>query len=109
MGESGCVATAASMVLHNILKQAGLRLVSGISIFERRFFSFYLVIICCTLGIFLFQLAVSANIYILLSLGVVVSLFVIRLCRDKLNIGETFPELMKMPMAGFIFGLNNKS
>jgi O-antigen/teichoic acid export membrane protein len=102
------IAAAASMVLHNILKQAGLRLASGISVFDRHYSSFYLVITVCALGMFLFQLAITNRIAVLLPIGALVSLLVIRLCHKKLNVQETFPELLRLPMAGFIFGLNNK-
>ena len=102
------IATAASMILHNILKQAGLRLASGVNVFDRQYNSFYVILAFCALGMFLFQMVVTNNIYILLPVGAIVSLLVIRLSQEKLNVQETFPELLRIPMAGFIFGLNNK-
>lgn len=102
------MAITGSMVVHNILKQAGLRLASGISIFDSQYMSFYAVITISALGIFLFQMTVTSNIYILLSVAALVSLLVMRLCQGKLKVQQTFPEFFKIPMAKYIFGVNDK-
>jgi O-antigen/teichoic acid export membrane protein len=102
------VATAGSMVIHNISKQAGLRLASGIRVFDRQYLSFYLLIALSALGIFLFQIAISSNTFILIPITSAVSLLVMWLCQDKLQIQETFPEILKVPFLPFIFRLNRK-
>ncbi len=91
------IATAASMIVHNILKQAGLRLASGIAIFDWHYLSFYIVISACAIGVFLFQFFVTNNIFILIPLLGAVSLLMIKLLQEKLNLEETFPELLRLP------------
>lgn len=91
------IGTGGTMVVHNIFKQAGLRLASGISIFDRQYLPFYLIIAASALGLFLTTVFFSENIYIAIALVVLVSLFVIRMCKDKLKVEETFPELLKRP------------
>ena len=103
------IATATSMIAHNFLKQAGLGYATGISIFDRRYLSFYLIITGGAMGLFLFQLFVTKNIYILLPVAAVVSLGVMKWCQEMLNIEETFPELLKIPFINKILGLKPPS
>lgn len=97
------IATTVSMVVHNILKQAGLKLASGIKIFDWRYFSYYVVITLAALAIFLCQVLVSENVYVLTTLVGVVSLLVLKLCGKKLNLEETFPEIAKLPLVKYVF------
>jgi O-antigen/teichoic acid export membrane protein len=93
------VGTAGTMVVHNIFKQIGLRLTSGISIFDRQYLRFYLVIAGSATVLFLITLFFSENIYLAVPLVALASLFVLRMCKDKLKVEETFPELLKLPLA----------
>jgi hypothetical protein len=86
------------MVVHNVFKQAGLRLASGISIFDRQYLRFYLIITGCAAGLFVITLIFAENIYVAVPLVALASLLIIRLCRDKLNVEETFPEILKLPL-----------
>ena len=97
------IATAGSLIVHNILKQAGLRLTAGISIFEWQYLSFYLLIVFNAVGIMLFQHYITNNIFVLLPLAALVSLIAIMLSQDKLKVIETFPELLKLPFMRLIF------
>jgi O-antigen/teichoic acid export membrane protein len=91
------IGTGGTMIVHNIFKQAGLRLASGISIFDRQYLPFYLIITGCALGLLLFTVLFGDNFYLAVPLVVLASLFVIRMCKDKLRVEETFPELLKLP------------
>jgi O-antigen/teichoic acid export membrane protein len=92
------IGTAGTMVLHNIFKQAGLRLASGISVFDRHYLPFYLIIAGSAAALFLITLVFAENIYVAVPLVALASMFVIRLCKDKLKVEETFPELLKLPL-----------
>ncbi len=96
------ISTAASMVCHNLLKQAGLRLASGLALFEWHYLSFYLVIAGGALALFLLQSMVTSSIYILLPVALVVSLTVIKICQRHLKVEETFPELLKLPLLRYL-------
>jgi O-antigen/teichoic acid export membrane protein len=91
------VATAISMIIHNILKQAGLRFASGISIFDVRYTSFYLVLIAGILVLYLIELFVTKNLFILLGLTAVTTIVILKLSQHQLEIDKNFPELMKLP------------
>jgi O-antigen/teichoic acid export membrane protein len=93
-----------AMVLHNLLKQAGLRLASGLSIFDRQYLSFYLLITFSALGLFAIQQFVSKSIFVAVPLAALASLIVLVVTRRKLNIAETFPELLRVPGMRLILG-----
>ncbi len=93
-----------AMLLHNLLKQAGLRLASGLSIFDRHYLSFYLLIAGSALGLFLFQRFVSSNIFIAVPIAALVSISILLVARTKLNVAETFPEILKIPGMRLILG-----
>ena len=98
------IAAAGAMVLHNLLKQAGLRLASGMSIFDRQYLSFYLLIAGCALGLFVVQQIISSNIFIAVPMAAMVSILVFAVARRKLDVADTFPELLKIPGIRLIFG-----
>jgi O-antigen/teichoic acid export membrane protein len=91
------IGTASTMVAHNIFKQAGLRLASGISIFDWHYLRFYLIIAGSALVLFLSTLFFAANIYVAVPLVALASFLVIKTCKDRLKVEETFPELLKIP------------
>jgi hypothetical protein len=98
------VGTTGTLIIHNILKQAGLRLGTGISLFDQRYFRVYVIIGSSALGLLLFQLLTSAPVYISLVLAGLVSLMVIRLNRHLLNVNQTFPELLRLPLMRRLLG-----
>ena len=93
-----------AMVLHNLLKQAGLRLASGLSIFDRQYLSFYLLIAFSATGLFVFQRLVSNSIFVAVPLAAALSIGILAFARKKLNVAETFPELLKVPGMRLILG-----
>lgn len=102
--------TCGTMVIHNLLKQAGLRFGTGISLFEWKHIKVYASIIVAAAGLLLFQALLPQNYslkqpYVYISFGVtgVVALAVIGLNRKSLNIEQTFPELLKIPLMRKLF------
>ncbi len=99
------LATMTSMIAHNILKQAGLRLASGIAIFDWHYLSFYLIIFGGAAILFLVERMITKNIFVLIPLAAVLSLIILKLSQEKLKIAETFPELLKIPFVNKILGI----
>lgn len=91
------IGTSCTMVAHNIFKQAGLRFASGISIFDWNYLRFYLIIAGAAAALFLTTLFFSESIYVALPLVALTSFIVLKMCKDKLKVEETFPELLKIP------------
>jgi len=98
------VGTAGTLVLHNIMKQAGLRMGTGIDLFEWRYFRVYLIITLCAAALLLVQWLADPPIYISVLLAGVASLIVFRLNRDLLNVRQNFPELLRIPFMKYILG-----
>jgi len=99
------------MIVHNILKQAGLRFGTGINVFEWRYLKGYVSIIIAALGLLALQSVLpkdysltSPYIYISGVCAVVVALIVIGLNRKSLNVGQNFPELLRFPLMKRLFG-----
>lgn len=103
------VATAGAMIIHNIFKQAGLRLASGINLFNRQYLSFYVVIFSGAVLLLAFQMLTSANIFIGVILAGMMSLAVFYFYRDKLQVEDTFPELLRIPLMRAVFSASGST
>jgi O-antigen/teichoic acid export membrane protein len=97
------IGTTATMIVHNLLKQAGLRLASGLSIFDAQYRSFYILIAGSSVGLFAIQQLISASVKVAAPLAAFVSILVFAVARKKLHVSETFPELLKVPGMRLIF------
>ena len=86
------IGTTATMIVHNMLKQAGLRLASGLSIFDGQYRSFYLLIVASSVGLFAIQQLISSSLKVAGPLAALVSIFVLAVARKKLHVSETFPR-----------------
>lgn len=98
------VGTGVTLIIHNILKQTGLRLGTGINLFDRRYFRVYVIISLSALGLLLIQAITSAPVYVSIALAGLASFLVIRLNRRLLNVEETFPELLRLPLMRRLLG-----
>ncbi|MFQ5652425.1 MAG: flippase [bacterium] len=98
------IGTSVAMIIHNILKQAGLKRAAGLRLFEWQYLSFYLIIAAGGLGMLLVQYFLAASIYVAVPTAALVSLVILLISRKKLNVQETFPELLRFPLMKRIFG-----
>lgn len=96
------IGTSATLVLHNILKQLGLRIGTGINLFDPHYLRVYLIITASAVGLLLIQWWLDAPIYVDILLAGLASLLVVRLNRRALNVAETFPELLRLPIVGWL-------
>jgi len=96
--------TCGTMIIHNVLKQLGLRLSTSVKFFERRHTKIYLSIALTSAGLFVIQQRTSAHIYISLVLVILASLFVVGLNRKSLKVEQTFPELLRFTLIRRFFG-----
>jgi O-antigen/teichoic acid export membrane protein len=98
------IGTTISLIVHNVLKQIGLNRVTGISLFDARYARVYFVITVGAVGLLLVEAIASPGFVIELTLAAAVSIVVFALTRDELRIGDTFPELLRLPLARRLFG-----
>lgn len=87
----------ATYVFYNALKQAVLRRVTGIPMFERAYAPVYGAIITAAAVITLLEVTINPPLVVALALAAVASLAVLMFGRRQLHIAETFPELMRFP------------
>jgi O-antigen/teichoic acid export membrane protein len=92
------VATATTMIVHNVLKQAGLRKGTGISVFDRRHGVVYLWIVGGTAALLAAQWLVAPGPLAAVGLVAVVSAAMLVLTRRSLRVGDMFPELLRIPV-----------
>ena len=71
--------------------------------FELKCASFYLAIVLSSVGLLLVPVFGSGNIYVLVPLAALVSLFVLAVSKKSLRIAETFPEVVRLPVLREIF------
>src|SRR6266498_2062625 len=98
------IGTCATMIVHNLLKQLGLRLSTTVNFFEPRYTKIYLSIALSSVGLVLIQQLISAHIYIGLVLVMLTSMFVVGLNRKSLKVAQTFPELLRFPLVRRFLG-----
>ena len=98
------IGTTATLILHNILKQTGLRLGTGINLFDWRYFRVYLIITLSALGVLAAQWLFNPPVYVSVILAGLASLLVFRLNRKQLDIEQTFPELLRLPLMRRLLG-----
>jgi O-antigen/teichoic acid export membrane protein len=98
------IGTCGTMIAHNILKQAGLLLGTGINLFDRRYLKVYAVILASATGLLAIQQVTSSHLYVGLALTALVSLAVVLINRKSLAVEQTFPELLRFPLMRRLFG-----
>lgn len=98
------IGTTATLLAHNVLKQAGLLLGTGISLFQRRDSIVYVGIACSAVVVLVVQLTLSPPFYVGFGLASSASLLVLGLSRRSLQAGRTFPEIMRFRLARLFLG-----
>lgn len=96
------IATALALVAYNLLLQIGLLPTPNFKALDRHYFSVYLMIATGASGLLLFQSFASLPLYLALPVAACVSLLVLAVAKKKLNILETFPELLGLPFSRLI-------
>jgi hypothetical protein len=97
-------ATTITLVAFNLLKQAGLRQGTGISVFDRRYLGVYVTIAGAAVALVAARMVLQPGLLLSLALTAVASLAVLALTRRALDVAETFPELLRLPFARRILG-----
>ena len=90
------IGTSATLMLHNILKQVGLRRYTSIDAFHRPYWRLYAVLAAISLTLLGFQTVVPGNLLIACALSGAGGLVVLWLARDSLDFGTMFPEIGRL-------------
>lgn len=97
--------TLLTLVIFNIMKQAGLMLGTGINIFDQRYRSAYASVAVSALLLLAIQLVFAPPFIISLIVAAAVALMVIKFNRAILDVENTFPELLRIPGARWLVGV----
>jgi len=98
------IGTCGTLIAQNLVYQIGLGFGTSIRLFHWRSFKVYLLIIAGAAGVFLVQLLLSPPLYVAFGLATLASLAAIGVNRQSLKVKETFPEVLRFPLARWIFG-----
>jgi O-antigen/teichoic acid export membrane protein len=96
-------ATSGTLIAQNLLYQMGLKLETNVSFFHQRYLRVYLTIILGATGAVLFQLLLDPPLYIDLGIAALISLLILRINHQALNVRETFPEILRLPLVHWFF------
>jgi O-antigen/teichoic acid export membrane protein len=96
--------TSGSLIAQNLLYQIGLKLETNVSFFHWRYLRVYVTIILGATGMFLFQLFLHPPIYIAFGVAAMISLLILRINHQALNVKETFPEILRFPLVHRFLG-----
>jgi len=102
------IGTSATLIVFNVLKQVGLGLGTGINILDRRYLRVYMVIAANAAALYAVQAFVRPSVIVTVGLAAGASLIVLHLARSQLNIGEIFPELLRLPLVGRLLGAGSQ-
>jgi O-antigen/teichoic acid export membrane protein len=95
--------TMVSMFIYNVLKQIGLCRATGMRFIEWHYLPVYIGIVAATVLLLVVQaLLPGHNLVVDLTLVAAVSLLVIRMSKSRLEVEETFPELLRLPFVGWL-------
>lgn len=98
------IGTTSTLVLHNVLKQAGLLLGTGVKLFRRSDLAVYVSIAVAAGFVLAIQLALTPPAVVGFGIAALASLAVIAYNRSALRAAETFPELRRFRIVRLIVG-----
>ena len=98
------IGTSSTLILHNVLKQLGLRFGTGVAVFERTVVRVYVVIVAAAILLFILTLLVDLSLPAQLAVTAATALAVLLLNRQALQIADTFPMVSRLPGSRWLFG-----
>jgi O-antigen/teichoic acid export membrane protein len=98
------IATSSTLIVHNILKQWGLRRGTGISLFQRENAVVYVSIAVTATALLILHWLLRPPLWLVFPLAAVASLIVLMSSRRILRAGETFPEFARFRIIRLIVG-----
>ncbi len=98
----GALAYTGTLIIYNVLNHMGLMRYTKINIFDVSYALIYIMIVGATLIVWLMQAIAAPSLLISIPVAVLLSFALLYLNRAKLQVGEIFPELLKVPILGKI-------
>ncbi|WP_158579939.1 oligosaccharide flippase family protein [Geodermatophilus marinus] len=94
------IANLSALVAHNLLNQWALRGAIKTTFIDRRSLRCYLAILVAASGLWVFQVTVDPGLAVGVAAATLASIAVLLISRRALELGDTFPELLRVPVFG---------
>lgn len=98
------VACLATLVIQNVINQWALRRAIGTAFIDRRCVPLYLVILGCAVVLWLLQALTDPGLLVGVLAAAAASVLVLFVSRSAIELGDTFPELRRVPLVGRLVG-----
>ncbi|HEU4673215.1 MAG TPA: flippase [Candidatus Limnocylindrales bacterium] len=98
------VGTMTTLIVHNILKQLGLRRGTDVPVLAPAAIPVYAIVGAATVVLLAIELVVHPGLFVGLVLAGIVSAVVLLLNRHALLVADTFPEIARLPLVRRLFG-----
>lgn len=93
-----------ALIIYNLLNHSGLFLGTEIQLFQRRYVRVYAAIALAALGLLAVEYFINPPVLVSIVLAGVVSLLLLYTNRKVMNVGQMFPELLRIPVVGRLLG-----
>ncbi len=97
------ISVSAALLANNLLNHAGMLRSTGIDLFQPRYLRVYATIVGALAVLLLAQFFLHPPLILGVALTALVAVLLIRLNRGVMEVGETFPELARLPVARWLF------
>ena len=103
----GAIGAGTAMMIaisaYNVFKQAGLKLGTGVRLFDWFYARIYLLIGAFAAALMVIQVTTNAPVYLSVTLAAAMTLVLFGLSARHLELSRTFPEAMRFPALRFVF------
>ena len=96
------VANLVALVLQNVLNQLALRRTIKTGFIHRSYLQCYLAILLCGAALWIFQWTLRPGLVVGLIAATAASLIVLVASRSAIELGESFPELRRVPVVRWL-------
>ena len=97
-------ASLAALVVQNVINQWALRRALGTAFIDRSCVLLYAVIVVCAVALWVFEALVDPGLVIGVAAATAASAIVLFASRSAIQLGDTFPELRRVPIVGRFVG-----
>jgi O-antigen/teichoic acid export membrane protein len=99
------IGTCGTLVLYNILNHIGLKFATKINLFQWRYLRVYVSIALATLSLAVLQKVLALPFYGGAILAAIISLGILLINKNVLNLEQTFPELLRFRLVQVLFAV----
>ena len=96
------ISVSASLLANNLLNHIGMMGSTGIDLFQPKYWRVYATVVAGIVALLFVEFLLQPPLFLAIALVGLVGVLLIRLNRDVMEVGETFPELARLPVARWL-------